>query len=207
MAVDFAEVGTQQEGDALFRAVERQRVDDQSDQQQDHERHHDLAELFDPFFDAPHHDESDEGDEGEGPEHGTPAVVDVLLENRPDLLGTLPVESVYEGDLQEFERPARDHRIERQDDRRGGDTQVARAVPVSPGRKPPEGPQGIGLRVAPETELGEHDRDADQCADRDVNQDEGAAAVFTRDIGEPPDVAQPHHRAADDGYGAEAAAE
>ena len=52
MAVDFAEVGTQQEGDALFRAVERQRVDDQSDQQQDHERHHDLAELFDPFFDA-----------------------------------------------------------------------------------------------------------------------------------------------------------
>ncbi|MFQ8805106.1 MAG: hypothetical protein ACLR8Y_08465 [Alistipes indistinctus] len=39
-----------------------------------------LPNFFDPFFDAPHHDESDEGDEGEGPEHGTPAVVDVLLE-------------------------------------------------------------------------------------------------------------------------------
>ena len=47
----------------------------------------------------------------------------------------------------------------------------------------------------PEQDFRHQYRDADDCDTGQINQNEGAAAVLTHDVGKLPDIAQPHCRA------------
>jgi hypothetical protein len=110
------------------------------------------------------------------------------LDFRPLMDGLGEVDDALEGVVH---GPAGDDDVIGEDDEAGDHAQPAHAGPGGAAAlEPLEGHDRLSLGGPADHDLGHHDRDAHQSNADKIDDDEQPAAVFARDVGELPDVAQ-----------------
>ena len=95
---------------------------------------------------------------------------------------------------QVFDAPTADHGIEGKDQRAAKYGQDPGDRPAAAGRQHLEGAARRGLAAPPDDEFRQKNGQADQQHEPQIDQNEGSAAVFPYEIGETPEIAQPHGR-------------
>src|SRR5690606_30571603 len=160
------------------------------EQQEDHrqDRNQHAVQPLDAAAYAAGDDEHGDGHGGRLPDrrlhrhgdeaHGVEAV--------PAIRG-LP-ESPADGTLEILQRPAGDHRVIAEQQHRGGDAEPADDTPEALAAGDLIGRHGVALRVPADRQFGDHEGQADEGDAENVDDQEGAAAVVARHIGEAPDV-------------------
>ena len=141
------------------------------------------------------------------PIHRSPSAGDKTVEIFTDLRRAFTCELVEDRFFDEFECPAGNDAIERQQDKGAEDPHIAHIVPTGARGELLERTFGVALRTAAEAEFREHQRDRNQEAACDIDQDERCAAVLAGHVRESPDVAQTDNRSAHCGDDAEPASE
>ena len=200
------EVGPEQEPKPFLAAGHQQRVDRQCDQDDEQQGHQHLCRAFDAFLHARRDDEVRGQHEQRGVEHGPPRVLDEILENALVFVGGgVPGEASRHGVSHVFGGPSRHHEVEAQDQECRHDAVVAQETPL--GVERPVGSHGIAVRGASDREFGHHDGQSQQQDAENVNYQKSSAAVVSGDIGEPPDISQPHGTSGRDEHGAQFAAQ
>jgi len=145
-------------------------------------------------------------DEQRGVEQRPPRVAHEALEERAVVVGRGAAGQLARERADHVaRRPARDHEVEAHDEHCRHYAVVAHAAPAAV--EAAVGPHGVALRGAPHRELGEQERQSQHRHAEHVDEQKGAAAVVAGDVGEAPDVAQPHGAARGDEHGAQFAAQ
>ena len=128
-----------------------------------------------------------------GVENRLPGIGDEGLEGRFVVVDVALLHQIArEGVDGVFGRPARHDKVETHDQHRGQDPDIADHAP--PFAKRAVGSDRILTRGCTDRELGNHERNAHQQDAQQIDQEEGSASIFTGQIGESPDVTQPHGR-------------
>jgi hypothetical protein len=112
-------------------------------------------------------------------------------ENGADRLGARRAAEFRERQIDVMHRPAGDDAIEGEQDERREDAEDADALPgVRTARQLIEGLHRRTLGGTPDREFAHHNRHADHENADEIDQNENAAAVFARDVGEFPDISE-----------------
>ena len=181
-------------------------MDRQRDQNDEEQRHEQLGRAFNALLHAQLDDEVRGQHEERRVEERPPRIADEVFVDAAVLLGGGVAGEVARQRVDHvLGRPARDHEVEAQDQEGRDDAVVAQEAPAAVERL--IGPHGIAVRGAAHGELRDHERQPQQHDAEDVDYKEGAAAVVAGDVGEAPDVAQPHGAARGDQHGAHLAAQ
>ena len=169
-------------------------VSDQSDEQDQEDRHQPAHRNLQPSDDAPRHDDYRGHHEQGVPEQHLPGVRQEVVEDprRELAVGT------HEGAATQTEHvrhgPTGDHGVVRENEEAREHTHPTDQGPETAGAAVPnQRAQRVDGTLSPgaaHQDLGNHDRDADGGDADQVDENEGAAAVLAGDVGELPDVTQ-----------------
>ena len=195
-AVDLAEVG----GEHVLKtfrsaAAERDGTDKQNDQNNKQGGHADLVEFFDTAGNALEQDVAVQRHENSGKRNGSPGEEErtahsVIAEQVVEVVQSAVHNGAALGDIggDVTEHPAADMTVVAKDNERADDTE-----PTGPGEAPvklAEDTDGVLLRMASERKLGNHNGNADQQYDGEINDQVGRAAACIRLTGKFPNVAE-----------------
>ena len=155
-------IGLEHEGNSLPGALAEQAVDEEQGEQDEENRHEDLAPALDPLLHAAYDDAQAEQDEDEMPENLPRAIADQTAEHPFDCFRRLPAETAGDCPVDIVQGPAGHHRIVGEDEKGGADADPAGRLPE--GALPfemDEGADSIAAGVPADHQFGHHDRQAD----------------------------------------------
>ena len=189
------EVRPQHEVNAGARAGQGHAAHCQCRQQDEQNRHHDLARPFNTALDPPGHDHNG-GDHEQAMEHeALGSAAGKGIEVSPRFFRARQLANRSERRAQRIGHdPPRNYAVERQQERPSKHTQSSNPLPRRPRLDRLYGSNGIEVSIATEDKLGEKKRYSNQDNAGDIHQDEGSAAVFSHDVGKTPNVPEANRR-------------
>ena len=199
---NLREVGLEEEAQALAAAGHEQRMDREEDEHDKEQRHEHFGRAFDALLHAQRDHEMRRQGEDHRVEQRPPGVADEVREDLLILRGRGVAGQVARQRVDHvFGRPARDHEVEAQNEEGRQHADVSQKTPFRV--EGAEGPHGVAVRGAAYGELREHQRQSEQQDTEDIDDQKGAAAVVSGDVGETPDVSQTYRTAGCDQHGAQ----
>ena len=189
---DLGEIRREQKVQPLAGPGQGQAADADDQQQDEEHRHQLLGDRLDPLGDPHQQDASHQDQHQPLPEQALQWVAYQRPEGRPGHLGIGRQDGAVNGLEDVGKDPGRHFGVEGHDKEGGQHPHQGDQPPGLPlGGQLAEGGDGVGLAFAPQHDLRDHHRQADQQGGDDIDQQETGAAVFARQVGKLPDISQP----------------
>ena len=174
---------------AVNGSVDGQDIEGDAYDQDDQQRHHDLADLLDPLFHAADHDRRGDRGKDQKPDDGLRYAGDEA--GKIIVLSRRGYSACQEGKKVLDDPPADDRVIGEDDDRYQCDQDTHKAIALIQRGKGSDGAQP-GLPA--QCDLCGHQREPEGHRQDDIAEEKGASAVLRRQIGKTPDVPQTDRR-------------
>lgn len=187
----LAPFGLEKVAQPLARPGERQGTDAHHDENQEQQGHHDFRGALNAFVHPGNYDKVGEPYENGGPQDGPEGVGGKVLEAGRIVGGVGPVQTSAKRLPHVLERPARHHGIVTENEESGQNAVIPYPAPGRMGRQLLERSDRVAPGMAAEKELRNHDRQAQEDGEENVEQEESRPAVVSQHIGKAPDAPQP----------------